>query len=183
MNAKQNIEDELLVLQCQEGDVAAFEELLSRWQDRLWRHILRLIGEEDAAWDVFQDTWIAISRSIRSLRNVAAFRAWAYKTASNRCCDWIRKESRRRKTLKGYFEETQIHEGEWPEPTEPAHNLDEAVKQLSGNDRSILSLRYEEEFSMAAIAEILSIPEGTVKSRLFHAKKRLKKVLEEKNNE
>ena len=57
-------------------------------------------------------------------------------------------------------------------------NLKEALDQLSGPDRAVLSLRYEENFDTAEIASILGIPEGTVKSRLFYARERLRKYLE-----
>ena len=61
-------------------------------------------------------------------------------------------------------------------------NLKEALSQLSGPDRAVLSLRYDEDFDMAEIACILDVPEGTVKSRLFYARGRLRKYLE-KNDE
>ncbi len=51
MKSRDQIQDELLVLECQTGDSKAFEELVDRWQERLWRHAYRLTGEEDAAWD------------------------------------------------------------------------------------------------------------------------------------
>jgi RNA polymerase sigma-70 factor (ECF subfamily) len=58
-------------------------------------------------------------------------------------------------------------------------SLREALEQLSGPDRAILSLRYEEQFDVREIANVLGIPEGTVKSRLFHARRRVRKYLEE----
>ena len=63
-------------------------------------------------------------------------------------------------------------------PSEQHSNLKEALEQLSGPDRAVLSLRYEEDFDTAEIACILGIPEGTVKSRLFYARRRLRKYLE-----
>ena len=60
MNRRQPVTDELLVLESQEGDPAAFEALVERWQERLWRHAWRLVGREDMAWDVLQEAWIGI---------------------------------------------------------------------------------------------------------------------------
>jgi len=62
MSRRERIEDELLVLRSQEGDASAFEQLVGRWQERLWRHAWRLTGNEDAAWDALQEAWIGIGR-------------------------------------------------------------------------------------------------------------------------
>ena len=184
MNHKEGIKDELLVLRCQEGDAAAFEELLERWQDRLWRHAWRLTGDEDAAWDAMQETWLNISRDIRRLRSPAAFRAWAYRIATNKCKDWIRKEARTHQAAEHYSEE--VSRAEIPQNSltlkEQSESLSDAISRLPGKDRTILSLKYEEDFDIAEIAAILDIPEGTVKSRLHYAREHLKKILERKKN-
>lgn len=178
MNARTNPGNELLVIRCQGGDSRAFEQLVESWQERLWRHAWRLTGDEDAAWDVMQEAWIGISRGLHRLAEPAAFPAWAYRIVSHKCRDWLRRQRRERQLAELYGSES--HESR--EPAEAAYeNLNEAMTQLSGPDRAILSLRYEDSLSTAEIAVILEIPEGTVKSRLFHARKRLKKFLESSN--
>jgi RNA polymerase sigma factor (sigma-70 family) len=177
MDQRERLTDELLVLRCQEGDVAAFEELVERWQERLWRHAWRLTGDENAAWDALQETWIGITRGLRRLIEPAAFPGWAYQIVSHKCRDWLRRQRRRRQIDELYSAEVQ-------ESYEPAQNqqqyasLKEALGQLSGPDRAILSLRYEDGFGTAEIGEILGVAEGTVKSRLFYARKRLRQYLE-----
>jgi RNA polymerase sigma-70 factor (ECF subfamily) len=178
MNRRERATDELLVLRCQEGDASAFDELIGRWQERLWRHAWRLTGSRDAAWDVLQEAWLTVSRDIRGLQDAAAFPAWAYRITSNRCHDWIRRESRRRRADEAYAEQAQRAESETRRTDPRAVELDEALSRLPGRDRAILSLRYAEEFAVAEIAEILQIPEGTVKSRLHHARERLRRYLE-----
>lgn len=176
MNMSTPITNELLVLRCQEGDIAAFEQLVGCWQERLWRHAWRLTGDEDAAWDAIQDAWMGISRGLRGLADPAAFPAWAYRIVSHKCRDWLRRQRRERQLDELYRAEVQ----ETCQPAqEPYQSLKEALAQLPGADRAILSLRYEDSFSTAEIAAILEIPEGTVKSRLFHARKRLKQFLED----
>ena len=176
MNAHWQLTNELLVLRCQEGDVVAFEQLVERWQERLWRHAWRLTGDEAAAWDAIQETWIGISRGLRRLDDPAAFPGWAYQIVSHKCRDWLRRQRRQRQIDELYMAEAQ------EESREPAReqneSLEEALSQLSGSDRAILSLRYEDSFGTAEIAAILGVPEGTVKSRLFHARKRLRQFLE-----
>jgi RNA polymerase sigma-70 factor (ECF subfamily) len=178
MSQQDRLNDELLVLRCQEGDTEAFELLVGGWQRRLWRHAWRLTGDESAAWDAIQEAWIGISRGISRLVDVAAFPAWAYQIVSNKCRDSVRGERRRRKTTKTYSEWMQREEQEDVDAEEQHSNLKEALDQLSGPDRAVLSLRYEEDFDTAEIACILGIPEGTVKSRLFYARQRLRIYLE-----
>ncbi|MFH1918828.1 MAG: sigma-70 family RNA polymerase sigma factor [Planctomycetota bacterium] len=179
MNQRTRIEDELLVLRSQEGDASAFDELVGRWQERLWRHAWRLAGREDAAWDVLQEAWIGISRGIGRLEDAAAFPAWAYQIVSNKCRDRIRRERRRREATEAYADQVRCTEEDAFDSQEQCSDLKEALARLPGRDRAILSLRYEEGFDTAEIAAILHVPEGTVKSRLHYARKRLRKFLEE----
>jgi RNA polymerase sigma factor (sigma-70 family) len=179
MNQHDRLNDQLLVLRCQEGDAEALELLVDRWQRRLWRHAWRLTGDESAAWDALQEAWIGISRGINRLVDAAAFPVWAYRIVSNKCRDWGRREQRRREATETYCEWMQHQEQEAATAEEQHRSLKDALEQLSGPDRAVLSLRYEEQFDTAEIACILGIPEGTVKSRLFYARQRLRKYLEE----
>ncbi|MGA2062575.1 MAG: RNA polymerase sigma factor [Thermoguttaceae bacterium] len=179
MNKHDRLNDELLVLRCQEGDAEAFEALIGRWQRRLWQHAWRLTGDDSAAWDALQEAWIGISRGINRLADAAAFPAWAYQIISNKCRDSVRREQRRREATEMYSERMQREEQEAAAARRQHNSLKEALEQMSGPDRAILSLRYEEQFDTAEIAGILDIPEGTVKSRLFNARQRLRKYLEE----
>ena len=163
----------------QEGDPSAFEELIERWQERLWRHAWRLTGDEDAAYDVLQESWLAITRGLRRLHDAAAFHGWAYQIVSHKCRDWIRREARRRGLKSTLEEQLLASQREVVARQQRAATLREAIQSLPGADRAILALRYEEEFSTAEIAEILEIPEGTVKSRLYHARNRLRQIMRE----
>jgi RNA polymerase sigma-70 factor (ECF subfamily) len=179
MSQQDRLNDELLVLRCQDGDAEAFELLVGRWQRRLWRHAWRLTGDESAAWDVLQEAWIGISRGISRLADAGAFPAWAYQIVSNKCRDLVRRDRRRREATEIYSEWMQREEQEAATAGLQHDSLKEALEQLSGPDRAVLSLRYEEQFGTAEIACILGIPEGTVKSRLFYARQRLRTYLEE----
>jgi len=178
MTQHERITDELLVLRCQEGDAAAFDQLVARWQERLWRHAWRLTGSEDAAWDVLQETWIGVSRDIRRLNDAAAFGAWVYRITSNKCRDWVRRQSRRRRAEAAYSEEARDMQLEAAHQHEQAATLRDALAQFPKRDRAILTLHYNERFSVGQIADILQVPPGTVKSRLFYARQRLRHFLE-----
>lgn len=176
-----DVYDELLVIRCQEGDHHALDELVARWQRRLFDHARRLIQHQDAARDVVQEAWMAIVRGLGRLDDPARFRHWAYRIVTFKCTDWIRRQQRQRRLC-----EEVSREGH-DEAAPPESDVDEddeierlrrALAALAADRRAILSFHYLEGLSVAEIAAILDIPEGTVKSRLYHARQRLKNVLE-----
>ncbi len=178
MQRRDDIQDGALVLRCQQRDPAAFEQLVGRWHERLWRHAWRLTGDEQAAWDVAQETWIAISRGIHRIADPNAFPAWAYRIASNKSTDWIRRRTRRRDSDKAFVETAEQAKAHVAEIRRNARDLRSAMSELPGADRALLNLHYVEGFDTIEIAEVLQIPRGTVKSRLFKARERLRAVLE-----
>jgi len=181
MDQNERINDELLVIRAQEGAIEALEALIQRWQDRLWRLAWRLTDDEQAAWDVLQEAWLVISRRIGRLVDPAAFPAWAYRITANKARDWVRRQGRMRRADEAYGRGRQEVQ---PLDTDERHgDLRAALAALSGRDRAILSLRYEDGFSTADIAEILEIPAGTVKSRLHHARARLRRFLGDQEDE
>jgi RNA polymerase sigma-70 factor (ECF subfamily) len=179
MSDPERLNDEWLVLRCQEGDSEAFSLLVERWQRRLWRHAWRLTGDEAVAWDVLQEGWMAISRGLVRLVDAAAFPAWAYQIVSHKCRDALRRQRRFRAATELYAEWMQDCQQRADLAERQHSSLKEALEQLSGPDRVLLSLRYDEQFDTAEIAAILGVPEGTVKSRLFYARQRLRKYLGE----
>jgi RNA polymerase sigma-70 factor (ECF subfamily) len=183
MNQKERIDDELLVIRAQEGVVVALTELIDRWQNRLWRLAWRLTGDEQAAWDVLQEALIVISRRISRLGDPSAFPSWAYRITSNKSRDWIRREKRMRRADEAYGQRWSDSDDDGDPADQQYADLREALADLPGRDRAILSFRYEDNLSTAEIAEILGIPSGTVKSRLHHARRRLRQFLEEDDNE
>jgi RNA polymerase sigma factor (sigma-70 family) len=183
MTHYERITDELLVLRCQEGDAAAFDQLIVRWQERLWRHAWRLTGAEDAAWDALQETWTVVSRGIGRLVDPAAFPAWVFRITSNKSRDWVRRQGRRRRAELAYSEQAREQHAHSDNQRAEAANLHEALAQLAGPDRAVLALYYEEQFSVSEVADILHIPAGTVKSRLYYARERLRRFLEVTSDE
>lgn len=176
------IRDELLVLRCQEGDSRAFAGLVNRWQGRLVGHARRLTQNSDAALDVVQETWMAIIKGLGRLDNASSFPAWAFRILTRKCSDWIRKEKRRRR-LEG--ELAQNNGRQWAhEPVDAADQdlLEQALAALTREHRSAVALFYLEDFTLEEIARIEAVPVGTVKSRLHHARRRLREIVEGKEN-
>ncbi len=174
---RQEILDELLVLRSREGSRNAIEQLLTRWQPRLWRYALRLTGREDAAWDVLQETLMSITRSIRKLDDPTRFRRWAYTILTRRVTDWRRRRGRAVPTADLHEDEV-ARDDRRPDPPADVTMVREALARLPGDRQALLSLHYMEGFEIWEMAEILRIPEGTVKSRLFHARRQLREIIE-----
>jgi RNA polymerase sigma-70 factor, ECF subfamily len=167
------------VLRCQEGDAAAFESLVVAWQERLWRHARRLTGDEDAAYDILQETWLVIGRGIDRLQDPAAFPAWAYRIVSNKCKDWIGHRCRHRQRHESYVEAwARERSGPASDDDQRCESLREALKSLPSPDLALLALKYDEAFDTSQIAEVLGIPEGTVRSRLYHIRGRIRNMME-----
>lgn len=173
--------EELLVLKCQDGDTVALAELVDRWQGRFVGHACRMMGQPDAARDAVQEAWLAIVRGLARLDDPARFAPWAYRIVSNKCVDWVRKQGRRRRM--GQELEDRQRRDEELALRRPAGDLEhsllvEALQALPRDRQALLNLYYQDGFSVQEIADILEIPAGTVKSRLFHARNQLKQALE-----
>jgi RNA polymerase sigma-70 factor, ECF subfamily len=89
---RSNLEDQLLVMDAQDGSRQAMEQLVIRWQKRLWQYAFRLTGDSHAAWDVTQSVWYDIIRRLGKLHDPAGFGSWAYKITTCKAFDWIKKK-------------------------------------------------------------------------------------------
>lgn len=176
--AGERILEELLVLRAQEGSGEAFRRLVERWQQRLWRHAYRLTGGEDAAWDVVQESWMAITRGIRELRDAGAFRGWAYTIVTRAATRRLRVHRVEESGTIESLDEVSADDSARTEREEAVAQLRAALRELPGDRRALVSLRYLDELELWELAEVFGIPEGTVKSRLHHARKQLKEILE-----
>ena len=183
MSLQDDIQDQILVLRCRQGDAAAFAALFDRWQPRLLHLACRLTGDRDAAWDAVQETWMAVTRGLDRLDDVDAFAKWIFRILNNKCNDWGRKQHRQRRLENGLILEQQAREEQADVPEQRYDSVREAMAALPPADGVLLTLYYIENLGVAAIAEIVGVPAGTVKSRLYHARNRLRAMLKEKNHE
>lgn len=172
--------DEYLVAAAVAGDQLALARLVSRWQPKLFRHAWRVIGDVDRAKDAVQEAWLDILRGLSRLDDVAAFPAWAYRIATRRCQRTFLRENREVALPDSTEFEADLtapeHEsGEFA--AEVAEVVD-AMASLPGPQRAALALFYIEELSVAEIAIALDVPPGTVKTRLMHARRKLRALLE-----
>jgi RNA polymerase sigma-70 factor (ECF subfamily) len=173
---REHILDELLVLKTQDGDMEAFSLLVKRWQPAVLKQAYRLTRDNEAALDVAQEAWQAIAKGIYNLRVPGAYKTWMFRIVGYKSANWIKDQQKQRR-LK---QESNI-EAELPELNDGVSDVElirHALKQLPTKSRTILSMFYLDNHSVNEIAEILSLSVGTVKSRLFYARKTLKKNFE-----
>jgi RNA polymerase sigma-70 factor (ECF subfamily) len=172
---RESLKDEILVLRAQQGQREAFEELVRRWQKRLWLRAFRVTKDETASWDIVQDTWQKVIRSFSRLDNPAAFPGWLLRITNNLAIDWIRKEVRRRDAHESYARSSDNNVASHGSAFE---SIQAALARLPSADSEILTLFYLNELSLSEIAQILDIPTGTVKSRLHYARAKMKEIME-----
>lgn len=178
MDQREKVYDEWLVARSQAGDAGALDELVRRWHPRLVRHARTLTGDREAASDVAQEAWMAMVRGLDRLDDPVAFPAWAFRIVHSKAIDWVRKQQRRRSR-----DQTLEELANAPPPTPRADGkdvaLEAALDALAPDSRALLGLFYFEELSLAEIADVLGIPPGTVKSRLYHCRQHLRRLMED----
>lgn len=177
--------DEMLVVLAQSGDRRALERLFRRWNPKLARAARRYCGSEDAALDLAQECWLGIVKRLGSLRDPSRFRSFAFAVLHRRGADLFRNNYREYAARNNYREYAAMaqHDATPPEPSSPPVRLAiaQAFDALPPDQRLAAHLYFVEGLTLAEIAEVQSIPEGTAKSRLFHARRKLKAALDPAN--
>lgn len=176
---REKVMDEYLVAAARTGDAHAFNLLAERWYPRLLAHVARLSGQREGAQDVVQESWLEIARGLARLRDDRAFPAWAYRIASRRCAAMIRGRQRDRAVSDALRNDPREEEsGPEAERASDAERLRRAIRSLPPEQRATIALFHFEELSVAEVAVALDVPAGTVKTRLMHARRKLRAVLE-----
>jgi RNA polymerase sigma-70 factor (ECF subfamily) len=177
MTEKDFIRCELLVLSWQRGqhDRAA-NDLVGLFERPLLYYIRRLVRSEDDAWDALQEAFVSVLKSLRTIRDGRALPAFVYRTARNAALAQHRR--RRDEPLMEEVAEAVEEAGDVQLAATEAEAVHRALERLPLAQRETLTLFFLEDLSIAQIAEVTGVPEGTVKSRLFHAKRVLRRHLE-----
>jgi len=167
--------DALLVLQYQSGDKKALGMLVKRHHNRFCNHANWYLRDLDASKDVVQDCWGIIINKLVNLRDPNSFSSWAMRIVTRKSIDILKQNNTKREKLKQY-QYTNLEGTNNKENTEII-KLQQAIKSLPNNQQIVLRLFYTQEYSLIEIGNILDISVGTVKSRLFHAREKLKTIL------
>lgn len=183
VNSPNELSDADCIAKVRGGDRTAYDTLVVRYQDRLFNTLARLTGSADDAMDIAQDAFVQAYTKIETFQGKAAFYTWLYRIAFNLAMSHGRR--RRPLAVLDGDETTRIIEPasttESPsaglEAAEKVAAVQAAISCLAGDHRQVVVLREIEGCDYEQIAEILEIPIGTVRSRLFRARAQLKEKL------
>ncbi|HZD59167.1 MAG TPA: sigma-70 family RNA polymerase sigma factor [Anaerolineae bacterium] len=175
------ISDNVLAKQAKSGDIKAFEELLGRYRAPICFIIMRTIGQLQEAEDNIQEVYLSAYKNLEQFNpDKASFKTWLFNIAKNRCIDSLRK-SKNNPVLMDEQAYVASSDFKNPETALEILELKDALKSgllnLSEEQRLCLILKSVEGLSHKEIAEIMGLPVGTVKSRIFAARKSLLKAV------
>lgn len=182
-------EEKDLILHIKQGDIQAFEILITKYENQIYTLCKRMLLDEGMAEDAVQEICVKIWKEISRFEEKAKFSTWVYRISVNQCIDIIRKNKRKNET--SLVKENRIENEQWQMEIEDQEGnieekmesyelkkiLEEALLQLKPQYRVICVLRDINDYSYEEIANILGISIGTVKSRISRARQALKKIL------
>jgi RNA polymerase sigma-70 factor (ECF subfamily) len=167
-------DDAVLLERVVEGDHDAFATLMRRHQARVFSVCLRVMSNRPAALDATQETFLTVFRKAHQYRATAAVGTWIYRIAVNTCYDLLRKERRRpTEPIADYLDPADVSAADSFSSVELAPSIAAALDTLSPEFRAVVVLSDIEGYALPELAELLELPLGTVKSRLFRARKQL----------
>ncbi len=194
MNKPEKIFDGLLVLQFQHGDKKALSLLVKRWHTKLCNQAYWYTKDTDEAKDIVQDSWAVILKNMHKLKNSNSFGSWALMIVNRKAIDWIRTSKKTDEKLHQYYEDSKsnydaIKNNNTIDKTSNIFTVGHSealmneIKNLPDNQELIIRMFYLEEYTIQEISTILEISKGTVKSRLFYGREKLKLILKCIKNE
>lgn len=176
-----------MIERCRQGDAEAFGRFVDMYQIRVLGFVRRMVGDSDTAADVAQETFIRAFQSFPRFDGRSSARTWLFKIAHNLCIDRSRRKARHVKEASYVMDEATGEEMEFlderHQPERLAMNaelaalVEEAIGTMSEKLRTVFLLADREEMPYEEISQLVGIPVGTVKSRLFLARAHLQKAL------
>ena len=182
-----DVDERVLIERCRAGDVAAFEPLVEKYRQRVWRLAFQVLRDREEAWDCTQDAFVRAFQSLASFRGQSAFYTWLFRIAMNVATDRLRARGAQARAFGTQpvpaeeWERTAPDPGSQPDQAalgaERRLRIRRALDTLPPNARTIIMLSDVEGLSYREIADVLNCPIGTVMSRLHNARKRLRSAL------
>ena len=183
-----DLSDDQIIERTLAGETDAFSLLVRRWERPIYGLSFRMLGKDEDARDVCQETFLAAFRNLRKFRREARFSSWLYRIALNACHTRLRRQnSVAEHSIDQEDEDGRKYEiadpqaGEMPERLQRdqrAEMVRRALQALPGEMRQVIIMKEYEELTFAEISEILEIPISTVKSRLYTGLQQMRSRLE-----
>jgi len=174
-----NSEDSVLVNKCLQGNLNAFETLIDKYQKPIFNVVFRMCHHTEDARDVTQSVFIKVYNKLASFNTELKFFSWLYRIAINETLNFISQK----KPVEEFpvsYESKDSNPDESYEQLELAENIQSALLEVDPKYRALLVLKHFQNYSYSQIAQIMDLPEKTVKSRLFIARQHLGKILKQK---
>ena len=183
MDPREKAHEQVLVVRCQSGDQEAFASLFKRYCGPLKYYLRRLLDSPETADDVSQTVWLKVLRGIKKLRRVEAFRAWLYRIARNEAIQQLRRDRHGISMQENDLPAELNDEPEDMFTQRDAARVHAALVKLAPLHREAVTLRFLEDMSYEEIASVVGCELGTVRSRLHYAKRALRQLLEESDDD
>ena len=173
----------MLVKRFQNGEPGVFDELVDRYRKYVYELAFRFTYNREDAWDICQEVFVKVFKSLGNLKDGAALHTWLRTITVNTSIDHLRQRSKR-PVLDDLYNSGPIPDTNTESPDHPTEIrelrdvISEAVAQLPRRQKTVFILRHYENLSLKEIARTLKCPLGTVKANLFHATRRLRKLLQ-----
>lgn len=164
-----------LVERCRNADREAQRELYDRTSDRIYRLLHRMTGNEDAAFDLAQDTYLRAFTRISQFNGESTLATWLYRIAVNEALQYMRRKELTHRNGDG--DPASCRSSPMIDRAIAALDVGDALNRLDPADRVVLLLRYQEGLDYGAIAQAMGCPVGTVASRLNRARNRVQELL------
>ncbi|WP_347921700.1 sigma-70 family RNA polymerase sigma factor [Pontimicrobium sp. SW4] len=177
MSQTEKERDGLLILDYQSGNKMALAALVKRWHKKFCTKAFYIVKDADEAKDVAQDSWRTIIDKLEDIRDPQSFGGWALRIVHTKSIDALRKRQKERKVGNAFKQETDIIDEPYDERLNLKKKLYSAILELPTDQQYVVKLFYLEELPLNDISKLLNIKAGTVKSRLFHAREKLKKSI------
>ena len=175
------MEEELLVRRAATGDEKAYGRLVQAYQARLFNFVRSMVGNQELAEDITQEAFVKAFFNLSKLKEPARFKSWLFRIANNNTLDYLRKKKLPQQDVDDQVRESYV-DGHSPEQgtmdAVRSKHIRLALDQLKPEQRNILVMCDLQGLSYQEIAEVLSIPFGTVQSRIFYARKKLREFLD-----
>lgn len=192
LTSAKELTDVELIADAIRGPEDGFEELVRRYQRPIIGYVYRMLGDYDAALDVTQEVFLKVYNSLSRYSSEYKFSTWLYRIAHNAAIDHMRRNPMVSQSL-----ETENADGAYqmqlecrqPSPeqnreqSEWRTEIDKVIKRLPTSYRELIVLRHRQDLSYDEIAEVTSLPLGTVKNRLFRAREMMREILIERGFE
>ncbi len=176
-------EDGLLVARVRDGDIDALGELYERYQTQVYRTATAITHDERMAEDILQEVFLRVHRYADSFDQTQPFEPWLYRITVNLCYTWTNRAKRWVHCFQDAIERLKAPSWRDPETVtesrEQRAHLRRAIDGLPDSHRVVVVLYYLEGLSVSEVAYALGVPEGTVKSRLYYAREKLRNVVVE----